>query len=106
VGAQGRCATGQEKAGAPFIVREQHDGDGRRAAAVRGDRLPAESREVLPDSRAERVVEAVGWLIGHALAEDHASPQLRTREGTIVNMTRLAGMVLPAQSRSRPRYFS
>src|SRR5437016_11745277 len=37
---------------------------------------------------------------------DHPSPQLRTREGTILNMTRLAGMDLPPQSRSRPRYFA
>src|SRR5690349_8109925 len=37
---------------------------------------------------------------------DHPSPQLRTRDGTIVNMTRLGGMALPLQSFSSRRYFS
>src|SRR5439155_205226 len=36
----------------------------------------------------------------------YGSPQLRTRTGTTRNMTRLAGMARPPQSRARPEYLA
>src|SRR5216684_2265236 len=106
VGAQRRRTPGQEKARASFVVGEEHHRHRGRAAPVRGDRLPLESGEVLLNPRLQPVVESARVEIGHALADVHPSPQLRTREWPIRNMTRLAGMVLPFQSRSRRRYFS
>jgi hypothetical protein len=60
VGAQRGGASGQEKAGAAVFVGQQDHRDGGRTTTVRGDRLPLESHEILPNPRSERVVESAG----------------------------------------------
>src|SRR5882672_6556093 len=99
VGTERRGAPGQEKASAPFVVREEHDGHRGGVATVRRDRLPLESAEIAPDSRPQRLVEPAD-LIGHARARRHPRPQPRTRAGVIRNMTRFDGMARPFQRRS------
>jgi hypothetical protein len=60
VRAQARGAAREKEARTPFRIRQQDDGDRRRAQAVRRGGAPRERREMLAGPRAQRVVEAFG----------------------------------------------